>query len=99
MDLEAIKRTEDLKALRETMPRLGINMPQSELVFSVEGSERIAAKLVYPVLIRPAYALGGTGGGLGYNVEELRTVAVRRLSPSRIGQVLVEESAIGWEKL
>ena len=74
-------------------------MPQSEAVYSVEDAEKVAAELGYPVVIRPAYCMGGTGGGLVYNVEELRTVASRGIVASLIGQVLIEESVLGWEEL
>ena len=97
--LDAIERGEDRRAFKETMERLGIEMPRSELAYSVEEAEAIAAKLGYPVVIRPAYTLGGTGGGLVYNVQELQTVAARGLSASLVGQVLVEESVLGWEEL
>jgi len=96
---DAIQRGEDRIAFKETMDRLGIEMPRSEPAFSVEKAEAIAAELGYPVVVRPAYTLGGTGGGLVYNVEELRTVAARGIAASLIGQVLVEESVLGWEEL
>jgi carbamoyl-phosphate synthase large subunit len=96
---DAIERGEDRIAFKRTMDQLGIEMPNSEPAFSVEEAEVIASKLGYPVVIRPAYTMGGTGGGLVYNVEELRTVASRGISASLIGQILVEESVLGWEEL
>jgi carbamoyl-phosphate synthase large subunit len=99
VNINAIERGEDRSAFKETMGRLGIEMPKSELAYTVEEAERIASELGYPVVIRPAYTLGGTGGGLVYNVEELRTVAGRGIAASLIGQVLVEESVLGWEEL
>jgi carbamoyl-phosphate synthase large subunit len=99
VNLDAIERGEDRLAFKETMRRLGIDMPQSDLAYSVEEAEKLAARLGYPVVVRPAYTLGGTGGGLVYNAEELRTVAGRGLSASLIGQVLIEESVLGWEEL
>ncbi len=99
VDVDAIKSGEDRITFKETMNRLGIEMPESQAVYSVEDAEVVAAELGYPVVIRPAYTLGGTGGGLVYNVEELRTVASRGISASLIGQVLVEESVLGWEEL
>jgi carbamoyl-phosphate synthase large subunit len=96
---DAIERGEDRIAFKKTMDQLGIDMPKSEPAYSVEEAEAIASKLGYPVVIRPAYTMGGTGGGLGYNVEELRTVAGRGISASLIGQILVEESVLGWEEL
>ena len=97
--VDAIKRGEDRIAFKETMDHLGIEMPKSDPAFSVEEAEKIADKLGYPVVIRPAYTMGGTGGGLVYNVEELRIIASRGLSASLVGQVLVEESVLGWEEL
>jgi carbamoyl-phosphate synthase large subunit len=99
VDVAAIESGEDRIVFKETMNRLGIEMPQSQAVYNVEDAERVAAELGYPVVIRPAYTMGGTGGGLVYNVEELRTVASRGISVSLIGQVLVEESVLGWEEL
>jgi len=96
---DAIERGEDRIAFKETMNRLGIEMPKSEAVYNIEDAEKVAADLGYPVVIRPAYCMGGTGGGLVYNVEELRTVASRGLAASIINQVLIEESVLGWEEL
>ena len=96
---DAIERGEDRIAFKKTMDQLGIDMPKSDPAYSVEEAEAIAMKLGYPVVIRPAYTMGGTGGGLVYNVEELRTVASRGISASLIGQILVEESVLGWEEL
>ena len=97
--VDAIKRGEDRTAFKETMEQLGIEMPKSQTVNKVEDAEKVAAELGYPVVIRPAYTMGGTGGGLVYNVEELRTIAARGLSESLVNQVLVEESVLGWEEL
>jgi carbamoyl-phosphate synthase large subunit len=99
VNVDAIERGEDRTAFKKTMSKLGIDMPRSKAVYNVEDAEAVAADLGYPVVIRPAYTLGGTGGGLVYNVEELRTVAARGLAVSLIHQVLVEESVLGWEEL
>jgi carbamoyl-phosphate synthase large subunit len=99
VNVDAIKRGEDRIAFKETMQRLGIPMPDSDPAYSVEEAEKIAARLGYPVVVRPAYTMGGTGGGLVYNVEELRTVASRGLAASLIHQILIEESVLGWEEL
>ena len=99
VNIDAIERGEDRLAFKKTMTRLGIDMPRSEIVTTVEDAESEAEKLGYPVVIRPAYTMGGTGGGLVYNVEELRTVAARGLAVSLVHQVLVEESVLGWEEL
>ena len=96
---DAIERGEDRIAFKETMDRLGIEMPRSNPAFSVEEAEKIADELGYPMVIRPAYTMGGTGGGMVYNVEELRTIASRGISASLVGQILVEESVLGWEEL
>ncbi len=99
VDIDAIERGEDRTVFKETMRSLGIEMPRSEAAYTVEEAEQIAEKLGYPVVIRPAYTLGGTGGGLVYNVEELRIVASRGIAASMVGQILVEESVEGWEEL
>ena len=99
VEVDAIKRGEDRIAFKATMDKLGIEMPQSEPAFSVEEAEKIADQLGYPVVIRPAYTMGGTGGGLVYNVEELRIIAARGISASFVNQILVEESVLGWEEL
>jgi carbamoyl-phosphate synthase large subunit len=96
---DAIERGEDRIAFKETMNKLGIPMANSEPSHSVEEAEEIAEKLGYPVVLRPAYTMGGTGGGIAYNVEELRTIVTRGLSVSLVHQVLVEESVLGWEEL
>ncbi|MBN1375111.1 MAG: carbamoyl-phosphate synthase large subunit [Dehalococcoidia bacterium] len=99
VDIDAIRSGEDRIAFKETMNRLGIEMPQSEAVYSIEDAEKAAASLGYPVVVRPAYTMGGTGGGLVYNIEELRIVGGRGLAASLINQVLIEESVVGWEEL
>jgi len=99
VQVDAIKRGEDRIAFKEAMNRLGIEMPESKPAYTVEEAEKIADELGYPVVIRPAYTMGGTGGGLVYNLEELRTIASRGLSASLVGQILVEESVLGWEEL
>jgi carbamoyl-phosphate synthase large subunit len=99
VQVDAIKRGEDRIAFKETMNHLGIEMPKSEPAFSVEEAEKIGDDLGYPVVIRPAYTMGGMGGGMVYNVEELRVIASRGLSASLVGQILVEESVLGWEEL
>ncbi len=99
VQVDAIERGEDRIAFKETMQRLGIDMPKSAPAYSVEEAEKIVAELGYPVVIRPAYTMGGTGGGLVYNIEELRLVANRGIAASMVGQILVEESVLGWEEL
>ena len=97
--VDAIERGEDRIAFKETMNRLGIEMPVSSPAYTVKEAEAIAEDLGYPVVVRPAYTLGGTGGGLVYNKEELRIIASRGIAASMIGQILIEESVLGWEEL
>ncbi|HOD80730.1 MAG TPA: carbamoyl phosphate synthase large subunit, partial [Phycisphaerae bacterium] len=99
VEIDAIQRGEDRLAFKQTMERLGIEMPKSKIAYTVEECEAIAAELGFPVVVRPAYTMGGTGGGLVYNVEELRVIAGRGLAASLVGQVLIEESVLGWEEL
>ncbi len=99
VNVDAIERGEDRIAFKNTMNKLGIDMPKSAPAYSVEEAEKVAEKLGYPVVIRPAYTLGGTGGGLVYNIEELQVVASRGIAASLVGQILVEESVLGWEEL
>ncbi|MDW7771634.1 MAG: carbamoyl-phosphate synthase large subunit [Desulfobulbaceae bacterium] len=99
VNIDAIERGEDRIAFKATMDRLGIEMPRSTAVTTLEEAEKVADELGYPVVIRPAYTMGGTGGGLVYNLEELRIIVARGLAASLIHQVLVEESVLGWEEL
>ena len=99
VQIDAIQRGEDRIEFKKTMERLGIEMARSEVAYSVDEALAIADKLGYPVVLRPAYTMGGAGGGLVYNTEELKTVCARGLSASLVGQVLVEESVLGWEEL
>ncbi|MBM3131821.1 MAG: carbamoyl-phosphate synthase large subunit, partial [Chloroflexi bacterium] len=99
VEVDAIERGEDRIIFKRTMTELGIDIPKSTAVYTVEEAEKVASELGYPVVIRPAYTMGGTGGGLVYNVEELRVIASRGIAASIIGQILVEESVEGWEEL
>ena len=99
VQVDAIERGEDRIEFKNTMNSLGIEMPRSHEAYSVEEAVKIAEELHYPVVLRPAYTMGGAGGGLVYNVEELKTVCERGLQASLVGQVLVEESISGWEEL
>ncbi len=99
VQVDAIERGEDRIEFKKTMDMLGIEMARSEVAYSVEEGLAIADKLGYPVVLRPAYTMGGAGGGLVYNKEELQVVMARGLQASLVGQVLVEESILGWEEL
>ncbi len=99
VQVDAIERGEDRIEFKNAMNELGIEMARSEVAYSVDEALAIADKLGYPVVLRPAYTMGGAGGGLVYNKEELKTVCSRGLQASLVGQVLVEESILGWEEL
>ncbi len=99
VQVDAIERGEDRIEFKNTMNKLGIGMARSEAIYSVDEALRVADELGYPVVLRPAYTMGGAGGGLVYNKDELRTVCARGLQASLIHQVLVEESILGWEEL
>ena len=99
VQVDAIERGEDRIEFKKAMDKLGIEMARSEVAYSVEEALAIADKLGYPVVLRPAYTMGGAGGGLVYNKEELKTVCARGIQASLVGQVLVEESILGWEEL
>ncbi len=99
VQVDAIERGEDRIEFKKAMDKLGIEMARSEVAYSVDEAVAIADKLGYPVVLRPAYTMGGAGGGLVYNIDELKTVCARGLQASLVGQVLVEESILGWEEL
>lgn len=99
VQVDAIERGEDRVEFKKAMDKLGIEMARSEVAYSVDEALAIAERLNYPVVLRPAYTMGGAGGGLVYNREELKTVCERGLQASLVGQVLVEESILGWEEL
>ncbi len=99
VQVDAIERGEDRIEFKNTMDKLGIEMARSEVAYSVDEAVAIAEKLKYPVVLRPAYTMGGAGGGMVYNVDELKVVCARGLQASLVGQVLVEECIAGWEEL
>ncbi|NLK42734.1 MAG: carbamoyl-phosphate synthase large subunit, partial [Planctomycetes bacterium] len=99
VQLDAIERGEDRIQFKKTMSQLGVEVPRSHPAYTVEEAQTIAMELGFPVVVRPAYTMGGTGSGLVYNVDELRVVVARGLAASMIGQVLIEESVLGWEEL
>ena len=99
VQVDAIERGEDRIEFKKAMNALGIEMARSQVAYTVEEALQIADSLKYPVVLRPAYTMGGAGGGLVYNKDELRTVCARGLQASLVGQVLVEESILGWEEL
>jgi len=99
VNLDAIERGEDRQTFKDTMTRLGIETPRSAIANSLEEARREIREIGFPVVIRPAYTMGGTGGGFAYNMDEFEALVSRGLSASMVGQVLVEESVLGWEEL
>jgi carbamoyl-phosphate synthase large subunit len=99
VNLDAIKRGEDRETFKQTMQRLGIETPRSEIATTLEEALRLVEGIGLPVVIRPAYTMGGTGGGFAYNLEEFETIVSRGLAASPVSQVLIEESILGWEEL
>ncbi len=99
VQVDVIKRGEDRISFKETMDQVGVEMPKSKPAHTLKEAVGIAENMGFPLVIRPAYTMGGTGGGHVYNMEEFRTIAQRGLQVSRVHQILVEESVIGWEEL
>ncbi len=96
--VDAIRKAEDRELFKKSMRRIGLDVPKSDIANSVEEALAIADELGYPVIVRPAFTLGGTGGGIAYNREELKVIAERGLEMSMINQVLIEEGVIGWKE-
>jgi len=96
--IEAIKRAEDRDLFKKTMQEIGVDVPRSDVAHDVEEALAIADELGYPVIVRPAFTLGGTGGGIAYNREELKRIVEKGLKLSLINQVLIEEGIIGWKE-
>ncbi|HEX8153424.1 MAG TPA: carbamoyl-phosphate synthase large subunit, partial [Thermoanaerobaculia bacterium] len=95
---EAIKTAEDRQLFKECMARIGVEVPRSTYAATVEDAEGFAGTIGYPLVIRASFTLGGAGGGVAYNVEELRSIVARGLDLSPVHRVLVEESVIGWKE-
>ncbi len=99
VNLEAIKRGEDRDTFKQTMASLNIETAASEIATNLDEAREIVKRTGLPVVVRPAYTMGGTGGGFAYNLEEFEEIASRGLSLSPVSQVLIEESVRGWEEL
>src|SRR5947207_13828777 len=95
---EAIKTSEDRQLFKECMTRIGVDVPRSAYAATIDDAERFAATIGYPLVVRPSFTLGGSGGGIAYNIEELRAVVAHGLDLSPVHRVLVEESVIGWKE-
>lgn len=95
---EAIKKGEDRKLFKEAMSRVGIDLPRSGLAYSLDEAIAVAKEIGFPLIIRPSFTLGGTGGGIAYNIEEFEEMAERGLEWSMVGEILIEESVMGWKE-
>ncbi|MCK4623037.1 MAG: carbamoyl-phosphate synthase large subunit [Desulfuromonadales bacterium] len=99
VNLKAIERGEDREIFKQTMNGLGIEMARSDIANTLDEAMEVVKEIALPVVIRPAYTMGGTGGGFAYNMEEFEAIVSRGLSLSPVSQVLIEESVLGWEEL
>lgn len=97
-NLDAINKAEDRELFKEACKKVGVDVLKSEVAYTLEESIKIAGKLGYPVVVRPAFTLGGTGGGIAFNLEELKKIASKGLEYSLTNQILIEESIIGWKE-
>jgi len=95
---EAIKKAEDREEFKKAMERVGLDLPKSGLAYTMEEARKVAKEIGFPLIIRPSYTLGGTGGGVAYNIEEFEEVAKRGLQESLISEILIEESVAGWKE-
>ncbi|RPJ07781.1 MAG: carbamoyl-phosphate synthase large subunit, partial [Deltaproteobacteria bacterium] len=95
---EAIKKGEDRSLFKKSMGKIGLDLPRSGLAYSLSEAVDVAKEVGFPVIIRPSFTLGGTGGGVAYNVKEFEEVAARGLESSMIGEILIEESVLGWKE-
>jgi len=94
----AIKKAEDRLFFKDAMLRIGLDVPKSALVNNLKDGLEFANKIGFPVIIRPSFTLGGTGGGIAYNREELLQTLARGLDLSPVHEVLIEESVLGWKE-
>ena len=95
---EAIRRGEDREAFRTIVEGLGLRQPKSRTVTTVEEARAFVAEIGLPAIIRPAFTLGGTGGGIAWNLEEVEEIVRRGIAASMIGQVLIDQSVLGWKE-
>ena len=95
---EVIRKAEDREAFREAMKNIGLKVPRSEIVTTVSEALKAAERIGYPIIVRPSFTLGGTGGGVAYNREELEEIVTQGLELSLIHQVMLEESVLGWKE-
>ncbi|HEX7130560.1 MAG TPA: carbamoyl phosphate synthase large subunit, partial [Rhodanobacteraceae bacterium] len=95
---DAIRMAEDRQLFREAMDEIGLSSPKSEVARSLEQARAAQAKVGFPTIIRPSFTLGGSGGGIAYNIEEFEEIAARGLELSPVHEVLIEESVLGWKE-
>jgi carbamoyl-phosphate synthase large subunit len=96
---EAISKAEDRELFKEAMLRVGIDVPQSDRAYSLDEAKEVANRIGFPLVIRPSFTLGGTGGSIAYNIEEFENLAQQALESSIIREILIEESVIGWKEI
>ncbi len=96
--IEAINKAEDRELFRSAMEKIGLTIPKSGIAFNMESVRSIAAEIEFPLIVRPSFTMGGTGGGVAYNPEDLETIAKAGLDASLIGQVMIEQSVLGWKE-
>jgi carbamoyl-phosphate synthase large subunit len=97
-NVKVIEKAENREQFREAMEKIGLRVPKSRIVENLEQARRCAAEMALPLIVRPSYTLGGTGGGIAYNVDDLETLTKSGLDASLIGQVMLEESVLGWKE-
>ena len=97
-DYKAIKKAEDREEFKAAMEKIGLEVPKSGLAFTMDDARRVSKEIGFPLIIRPSYTLGGTGGAVAYNIEEFEVLAQRGLESSLISEILIEESVIGWKE-
>src|SRR6202023_1396339 len=96
--IQSIKKAEDRLLFKDAMRKIGLETPQSQLIKDIEKGLEFAARIGYPVILRPSFTLGGTGGGIAYNREELVEILERGLDLSPVHEVLIEQSVLGWKE-
>ena len=96
--LPVIQKGEDRKLFREAMERIGLDTPRSAYAYAIADAEEFVAQVGWPAVIRPSFTMGGAGGGIAYNIDELREITASGIALSPVGEVLVEESVIGWKE-
>ncbi|MCX5686206.1 MAG: carbamoyl-phosphate synthase large subunit [Candidatus Omnitrophica bacterium] len=97
-DIKAIRKAEDRELFKKSMEKIGLDLPRSDKAHNLEGAIKVAEKIGFPVIIRPSFTLGGTGGAVAYNKEEFKELAKIGLKSSMISEILIEESVIGWKE-